>query len=91
MRLSIVGSCRALRNGRRWALREPGRQYLLYWGAGAPTEIDLSQETGPLAARSVDLRTGKVADLPQRLEPAKAVQLPGLGHAPAVVWLVRQP
>jgi hypothetical protein len=74
---------------RRWVLREPGRQYLVYLASGASTELDLSQETASFSVRSVSLETGAVTDLPQRLAPGKAM-LPKPATS-AVLWLTREP
>ena len=53
--------------GSRWVLREAGRQFLVYIGTQGPTEVDLARETGIFLVRSVNLRSGVVTDLPDKL------------------------
>jgi hypothetical protein len=65
-----------------WALREPGRQILVYGGAG---DFDLSAESGAFAVQTVDKVTGQVAAA-GTVQAGGHVQLPkGL-----VLWLVKK-
>ncbi len=67
----------------RWALREKGRQALIFGGGGA--ELDLSNETGSFHANLINLRTGAVA--PGGIVKAGSkVKLPNA----TVVWLVKE-
>ena len=71
-----------------WALRELGRQYLVYM-SGSPGAVDLSDEKGIFQLRQVNLKTGAV-DASKTVEAGKSVNLPILDTAPAVFWLVRE-
>ncbi len=67
----------------RWALREKGRQALIYRGTGA--ELDLSGESGSFRVNRVNPGTGEVT-------PGGIVQAGGkvkLPEAP-VIWLVKE-
>jgi hypothetical protein len=66
-----------------WALREPGRQMLIYGSRGA--EFDLSGESGAFRLNDVDLRTGKVTRSDQVIQAGGKLSLPG-----GVVWLTRE-
>ncbi len=66
-------------NGR-WALRETGKQVLLYGGG----ELDLSGETGVFRANTVNLLTGEVAR-GETVQAGGKVKLPEA----TVVWLVK--
>ncbi|HTY89188.1 MAG TPA: DUF6298 domain-containing protein [Candidatus Acidoferrum sp.] len=67
----------------RWALREQGKQALIYGGNG--TELDLSDETGSFRANMVNLRTGE-------LKSAETVPAGGRIRLPdaTLVWLVKE-
>jgi hypothetical protein len=73
----------------RWVLREAGKQCLVYLGANAPTGMDLTPESGTFSARALDLKTGAVMDLPDKIVGGQKVNLPKNGNGPSVVWLVR--
>jgi hypothetical protein len=66
-----------------WALREPGKQILVYSHAGAP--LDLSAEAGAFRVYRVDRETGEVT-------PGALVQAGGLVKLPEapVLWLVKE-
>ena len=70
--------------GRR-ALREPGKQILIYSGADAPAELDLSAESGEFRANVVNERTGKITP-GERVKAGQRVKLPDA----VVVWLVKE-
>ena len=57
-----------------WALREPGRQYLVCMD-GSGSDLDLSQETGVYQLRAMDLKTGTLGSAKQ-IEAGKNVSLP---------------
>jgi hypothetical protein len=67
----------------RWALREKGRQILLYRGRTA--ELDLSDESGSFRANAVNPETGEIT-------PGEAVKAGGKVKLPEamVVWLVKE-
>ena len=69
----------------RWALREPGRQILIYSGDQAPAELDLSAESGTFRVNVVDPQTGRVTP-GETVQAGKKVKCP----AGAVVWLVKE-
>ncbi len=71
----------------RWVLQESGRQYLIYLGAQAAREMDLTGETGKFAVSSVDPQTGAVTALAETLEAGAMVNLPATAK---VVWLTRE-
>ena len=71
-------------NGRQvWALREPGKQILVYARTG--TELDLSAESGAFRAWLVNSATGKT-------KPGEIIQAGGKVKLPeaTVVWLVKE-
>ena len=70
----------------RWALREPGRQFLVYSGEDAPADLDLSAESGVFRLNVVNGRTGSVAP-GATVTAGRTIKLP----AAAVVWLVKEP
>ncbi len=74
----------------RWTLRESGRQYLIYLGAKSEREIDLTGETGKFAVSAVDLQTGTVRALPEKMMAGGKVNVPATGDGAAVVWLTRE-
>ena len=76
---------------RRWVLREPGSQYLVCAAAGGAIDLDLSAEKGVFAVRAVDPATGAVEDLGRTVAGGKVVSLPKPAHAPAILWITRQP
>ena len=65
----------------RWALREAGRQILIYGGA----DLDLSSESGPFRVNIVNSQTGEVKS-GQPVNAGVKVKLPEA----KVVWLTRQ-
>jgi len=67
----------------RWALREPGRQMLIYTGGAA--DLDLSSETGSFQVNRVNTRNGQTT-------PAGAVKAGGRVKLPegTVLWLVKE-
>ena len=69
----------------RWALREPGKQILIYSGDNAPAELDLSAESGVFHVNDVNERTGAATE-------AGTVQAGGKVKLPdsKVVWLVKE-
>ena len=69
----------------RWALREAGKQLLIYSGEGTPAELDLSAEAGSFQLRPVDAQTGKVTLRSQLIQAGGKVALPK-----GVVWLTRE-
>ncbi len=66
-----------------WALREAGKQILVYGDRGA--ELDLSVESGTFRLNVVDLRTGEVRHGDQVVPGGAKMILPG-----GVVWLTRE-
>lgn len=64
-----------------WALREPGKQCLVYGGG----ELDLSGESGAFRVNVVDARTGKVAPAGQTVQGGGKAGLPA-----GVVWLTKE-
>ena len=66
-----------------WALREPGRQILIYGGGG--TELDLSAESGVFRVHTIDRQSGAVAS-GATLQAGGRVKLPDA----AVLWLVKE-
>jgi hypothetical protein len=72
----------AASNEGRWALSEPGKQYLVYSSDGAPEEFDLSADSGVFLVRTVDLRTGQVDARGETVHGGGKISLPR-----GVVWL----
>jgi hypothetical protein len=66
-----------------WALREAGKQFLVYGGGGA--ELDLSAESGSFRVNTMNPKTGEVT-LDQIVQAGGKVKLP----ATTVVWLVKE-
>ena len=69
----------------RWALREAGKQVLIYSGDGAPTELDLSAESGTFRVNTVNERSGKIT-AGSTVIAGQKIKLPDA----AVVWLVKE-
>ena len=67
----------------RWALREKGKQALIYRGNNA--ELDLSGESGTFRVKVVNPGTGEIT-------PGETVKAGGKVKLPetAVVWLVKE-
>ena len=72
------------KEGEFWALREAGKQMLIYSAGGRPAEVDLSGETGTFHVRALNSRTGKVAPDFQNVQAGGKVSLPG-----GLLWLTR--
>jgi hypothetical protein len=71
-------------NGKKiFALREPGKQILIYGERGA--EVDLSTESGAFRWNAVDSRSGKVTRGEKVMLAGGKVTLPG-----GVVWLTKE-
>jgi hypothetical protein len=70
--------------GRR-ALREPGKQILVYSGGEAPAGLDLSAESGAFRIQVVDELTGNVKKLSKTVQTGGTVALPK-----GVVWLTHE-
>jgi hypothetical protein len=68
---------------RLWALREPGKQVLIYGDSGA--ELDLSGEVGAFRLNAVDSRSGKVSRGDRVVQAGGKLNLPG-----GVVWLTKE-
>jgi hypothetical protein len=66
-----------------WALRESGKQMLVYASRGA--ELDLSGESGAFRLNEVNERTGKVTRGEQVVQAGNKLILPG-----GVVWLTKE-
>ena len=66
-----------------YALREAGKQILIYGERGA--ELNLSGESGDFRLNAVDLRTGKVTTGSQMVRAGGKLILPG-----GVVWLTKE-
>jgi len=66
-----------------WALREPGKQMLVYNDRDA--ELDLSGEAGPFRMNTISVRTGEVT-------PGEVVQAGGKVKLPnaTVIWLTKE-
>jgi hypothetical protein len=73
----------------RWALREPGRQYLICLAHQAATELDLSEEKGTFAVSTINLQTGAVTALPLKIQAGAKANLPGSGGS-RLLWLTRE-
>jgi Family of unknown function (DUF6298)/Sodium:solute symporter family len=74
----------------RFALRQSGRQYLIYLGSGSSPEIDLTPETEKFIVHSINLHTGAVNTLVEPIETGKKVSLPKSSDSPLVLWLTRE-
>ena len=66
----------------RWALREPGRQMLVFVGKNG--ELDLSNESGVFHVKTVNMRTGETTSR-DSVQAGGEVKLP----AATVVWLMK--
>jgi hypothetical protein len=66
-----------------WALREPGKQILVY--AGGDGEVDLSAESGKFYLAAVDMKKGRVTP-GENIAGGGKVKLPRAG----VFWLTRE-
>jgi hypothetical protein len=75
----------------RWVLHEPDQQFLVYIGTQGPGELDLTQEKSTLAVRTVDVATGQVTALPDRVPAGTKLDLRKfLKSGPTVLWLVKE-
>jgi hypothetical protein len=70
---------------RQWALREPGKQWLICSGENAAPELDLSTESGSFRVHAVDMRTGEVKTPSETIQAGNKVALPK-----GVIWLTRE-
>lgn len=70
-------------DSRLWALRESGKQILVYGERDA--ELDLSGETGSFLLRFIDQLSGLVSDQSQIIQAGGKIKLPG-----GVVWLTKE-
>jgi hypothetical protein len=68
-----------------WALRDAGKNYLIYTGEDALPEIDLSAESGSFHVCVVNAETGEVRTQTETIQAGKKVTLPK-----GVVWLARE-
>jgi hypothetical protein len=66
-----------------WALRERGKQMLVY--LGSKPELDLSNETGTFRVMVVNPKTGEIT-AGETVAAGEKVELP----ARAIVWLVKE-
>ncbi|HEY1788025.1 MAG TPA: DUF6298 domain-containing protein, partial [Verrucomicrobiae bacterium] len=66
-----------------WALREPGKQMLIY--AGENAELDLSDETGAFQLRKINATTGEIGPEIQRLHAGGSFPLPA-----GIFWLTKE-
>jgi hypothetical protein len=66
-----------------WALREPGKQILIYGVSGAL--LDFSAESGAFRLNVVDSRTGKITSGSQVVQAGGKLSLPG-----GVIWLTKK-
>jgi hypothetical protein len=67
-----------------WALREPGKQILIYAGGGR-AELDLSAETGKYRLSTVNPKTGAITS-GEIIQAGAKIKLPDA----TVVWLVKE-
>jgi hypothetical protein len=75
----------------RWALHEPGRQYLIYLGPDSADKLDLSSENGSFSVRSINVKSGKAMLLAEKVASGRDATLPQSSALPAVLWLIREP
>jgi hypothetical protein len=66
-----------------WALREPGKQILVYLGSKA--ELDMSGETGSFRMTVVDPKTGEITP-GENVAAGRKAKLP----SSAIIWLMKQ-
>jgi hypothetical protein len=74
----------------RFALADPGRDYLVYLPAGGDIALDLSGRGETFTARWVDPKTGKPAGTGTPAPGGRRATLRAPGLAPAVLWLTRE-
>ncbi len=74
----------------RWVLRESGRQLLVYLGATAPGELDLSGEPGDFSVTTVDAITGQTKSSNGTVRGGGKVLLPRSGTGASVLWLRKE-
>jgi hypothetical protein len=72
-----------------WALRAPGKNYLMYSGTGREVMLDLTGEQGEFIARIVT-SDGTLAGTGQRVQAGPAVRLTKASDGAAVFWLERR-
>ncbi|MBI5799900.1 MAG: pectate lyase, partial [Verrucomicrobia bacterium] len=67
-----------------WALREPGKQLLVFTSSAG--EVDLSGESGTFAVAQLDLKTGQLKPQRESVRAGSLAKLPA-GEGASVVWL----
>ncbi|MBX6315283.1 MAG: pectate lyase, partial [Isosphaeraceae bacterium] len=77
------------RTDRQWALAEPGQNYLVYAGAGAPIRLDLTTDQGVFHVLRINPRTGRTIPDGGVVSGGKVVEFPAEGPGPVVLWLTR--
>lgn len=80
----------AATNQHQWALREPGRSYLLHSASGSEITLDLRETAGTFAAYWVDSKSGKLLPLGSRVVAGRGVVLPKPSEGCATLWLTRE-
>jgi hypothetical protein len=73
----------------KWALAEPGRNYLAYSAAGDRVRLDLSGVDGSFAVRRIDPRTGRTVGAVEQVSGGKVIELAASPGGAWVVWLTR--
>jgi hypothetical protein len=74
----------------RWALAEPGRNYLVYSSAGRKIRLDLSATREAYTAHWVDLRTGVATEANDTVRGGKVLDFQAPRAAAGVLWLTRK-
>jgi hypothetical protein len=77
-------------NERQWALREPGRQYVIYCAGGSPNGLGVSREKSFLIMRYLDPKTGVVTESDKRISWDSFAELARRKHSAAVYWLIQK-
>ncbi|MDQ3812722.1 MAG: DUF6298 domain-containing protein, partial [Armatimonadota bacterium] len=73
-----------------WALREPGRSYLIHAASGSEVKIDLNRESGTFAVNVVNPNTGAVIPHGERVEAGRIVTLKKPSEGRVTLWLRRE-
>jgi hypothetical protein len=71
-----------------WALREPGKGFLIYCGDGGGAVIDLTGEQGTFAVNLISA-DGVATSMEEHLTAGSVVTLKKPTHGPAVFWLTK--